>query len=61
MLSDTLIGALAAAALTLSGWAAYQVAQVPSIQDELAYIRKRVDGLYDHFIGSDPTSRDRPR
>lgn len=47
---ETLVGVVAAAALSGSGWAIYQVFQVPSMKEDIAEIKGQVNAIYIHLI-----------
>lgn len=45
---------IALVAIPVSGWAALQVIKIPALEEDVKYIKDRVDALYDHLIGDGP-------
>ena len=60
---ELVLGAVSTAGLAIGGWAALQVIKVPSLEEDVRYIRERVDALYDHIIDREgfDQGRGRPR
>lgn len=50
MTLELFAGMAATAALGLAGWAVKEVIKVPSMEEDIKYIRGRLDSLYDRLL-----------
>lgn len=47
---EAFVAAAAFSSFALAGWTFLEVAKVESLEENVRYIRARVDAIYDHFL-----------